>query len=302
MAPQVLQGEYTPQADMWALGVLTFILLANEKPFAAENTEAVIERIFKCDFNFDKDVWKGISQEAKDFVSQLLKIDPEERLTPQQVSATPWLIKQSHLKILNAEFVKDMQRRILEQSMFPFIKNMGLLVLAHNSTTQEISDLRKVFNEFDVDNDGKISLGDFQKTMGNYIFTDVEIKDFFNKLDFFGNGFVYFTEFVAATLEVQGPIKKDRIADAFYRVDIDASGYINKNNIKALLGTEYDEKMIDNAIKQLDKDGKGIPFKRFKKLFSRSISSVSSDTIGMGMSFDSMDGDAQSFRSVRSRR
>ena len=38
MAPEVYQGLYTTQADMWSLGVIAFMLLSGQKPFAASNT------------------------------------------------------------------------------------------------------------------------------------------------------------------------------------------------------------------------------------------------------------------------
>ena len=33
MAPQVIQGVYTSQADLWSVGVITYVLLSNSKPF-----------------------------------------------------------------------------------------------------------------------------------------------------------------------------------------------------------------------------------------------------------------------------
>ena len=67
-----------------------------------------------------------------------------------------------------------------------------------------------------------------------------------------------YTEFVAATLEARGAIEEERLAEAFDRLDSDDSGYISFENLRSLLGSEWNQERIENLIREADtnRDGK----------------------------------------------
>jgi hypothetical protein len=50
----------------------------------------------------------------------------------------------------------------------------------------------------------------------------------------------------------------DNLADAFNRIDTDGKGYISKEDLKKLLGSDYNEKLVDKMIKEADKDRNGL--------------------------------------------
>ena len=66
-----------------------------------------------------------------------------------------------------------------------------------------------------------------------------------------------YTEFLAATLEAQGRIEEERIAEAFDRLDSDDSGYISKANLREFMGKGVTSKQIDALIKEVDNDKDG---------------------------------------------
>jgi hypothetical protein len=76
--------------------------------------------------------------------------------------------------------------------------------------------------------------------------------------DIDGSGKIRYTEFLAATIEAQGAISEERLAEAFDRMDSDDSGYISAENLKEMLGAEFPENEIDAIIKEVDltRDGK----------------------------------------------
>jgi len=46
MAPEVIKNEkYSSKVDVWALGVLTYIMLSNKMPFEGSNVEKVHQSI-----------------------------------------------------------------------------------------------------------------------------------------------------------------------------------------------------------------------------------------------------------------
>ncbi|XP_013397255.1 calcium/calmodulin-dependent protein kinase type IV-like [Lingula anatina] len=91
-APEVLQGNpYSTAVDMWSVGVITYILLCGYEPFYCDNEKEMYKKIIKGDYMFDAPWWDDVSENAKDLVRQLLKVDPAERLTSSQALEHPWL-------------------------------------------------------------------------------------------------------------------------------------------------------------------------------------------------------------------
>jgi len=66
---------------VWSIGVICYILLCGNAPFDGDDDSDIVKAIKKGTFNFDAEVWKGVSAEAKDFITQLLTYDMDKRPT-----------------------------------------------------------------------------------------------------------------------------------------------------------------------------------------------------------------------------
>ncbi|CAG0906676.1 unnamed protein product, partial [Cyprideis torosa] len=75
------------KADMWGLGVILYTLLAGRYPFHDKNTKVVIARIRSGRYV----VPDWVHPAAMDLIESLLRHDPDQRLTPDEVLAHPWL-------------------------------------------------------------------------------------------------------------------------------------------------------------------------------------------------------------------
>jgi hypothetical protein len=92
MAPEVLMGkEYNFSADVWAIGVIAYLLLTGYLPFddEQEDKEVIRKTLFES-IPFYNDSWKNISSKAKDFIKKILKKDKEERITIEGILSDPW--------------------------------------------------------------------------------------------------------------------------------------------------------------------------------------------------------------------
>lgn len=94
MSPQVLQGVYTQQADLWSCGVITYMLLSSHRPFYHKRRKVMIDRIMRAEYDFSKDYWKSTSDEAKDFINHLLVMDPDERMDAEKALNHVWMSKE----------------------------------------------------------------------------------------------------------------------------------------------------------------------------------------------------------------
>jgi len=96
VAPELIMGvEDTPEvqkeSDLWALGGLTYYLLAGYPPFQAESDPQLFKKIMALEFKLTESPWETISQDAKNFVSKLLVKDSKKRLTIDQIRQDVWL-------------------------------------------------------------------------------------------------------------------------------------------------------------------------------------------------------------------
>ena len=95
VAPEVLQEKpYNFKVDLFAIGIITYLLVAGFLPFDHETSEKEIARQTVYEPTpFPSSIWKNISIEAKMFVDNLLNKDPEKRMSIDEVLQHKWLQK-----------------------------------------------------------------------------------------------------------------------------------------------------------------------------------------------------------------
>jgi len=114
VAPQLLRGqEYGVEADMWSIGVITYILLGGYPPFSEENDEELFRKIKAGKYHFHEKYWNHISQEAKDIIAKMLTVDKNDRITAKNALRHPWL--RSSDDVLGAT---DLRENLAEMQKF----------------------------------------------------------------------------------------------------------------------------------------------------------------------------------------
>lgn len=92
IAPEILlRQSYTNAVDMWAIGVITHILLSGQMPFADENRTRLYKAILEAKYSYIGKAWKDVSDSAKDFIDHLLVLDPDKRMTAEEGLRHPWI-------------------------------------------------------------------------------------------------------------------------------------------------------------------------------------------------------------------
>ncbi|XP_058794572.1 uncharacterized protein LOC131666174 isoform X2 [Phymastichus coffea] len=92
VAPEILHYEpITLAADMWSLGVTTYVLLTGFSPFGGETDQETFKNIILGQADFPEELFEDISAAAKDFVARLLVLDPSARMTAKQCLRHEWL-------------------------------------------------------------------------------------------------------------------------------------------------------------------------------------------------------------------
>ena len=92
--PEVVNGEGVEYGmDMWSTGIITYILLSGLSPFRGVNDRETLTRIKECKWNFDDERWTHISDDAKDFIRNLLAYQTERRMDTETALRHPWLLR-----------------------------------------------------------------------------------------------------------------------------------------------------------------------------------------------------------------
>ncbi|XP_062064938.1 myosin light chain kinase, smooth muscle isoform X1 [Lepus europaeus] len=94
VAPEVINYEPISYAtDMWSIGVICYILVSGLSPFMGDNDNETLANVTSATWDFDDEAFDEISDDAKDFISNLLKKDMKNRLDCTQCLQHPWLMK-----------------------------------------------------------------------------------------------------------------------------------------------------------------------------------------------------------------
>lgn len=92
VAPEVVKREkYGPPVDMWAVGVLLYIMLSGKMPFYGHDDAACLNMIRAGHYSMPVREWANISGEAKSLVKGLLQLNADKRLTANAALHHPWL-------------------------------------------------------------------------------------------------------------------------------------------------------------------------------------------------------------------
>lgn len=92
VAPEVVKHEpYGPPVDMWACGVVLYVMLSGRMPFYGTDDVQCLKRTADGIYSFPDREWKNVSSAAKSLVKALLQIKPERRLTAKAALQHRWL-------------------------------------------------------------------------------------------------------------------------------------------------------------------------------------------------------------------
>ncbi|XP_020524255.1 CDPK-related kinase 3 isoform X2 [Amborella trichopoda] len=199
VAPEVLHRSYSMEADIWSIGVITYILLCGSRPFWARTESGIFRAVLRADPNFDDAPWPAVSPEAKDFVKRLLIKDHRKRMTAAQALTHPWLRDEQHhipLDILIYKLVKSYLRAT------PF-KRAALKALSKSLSEDELLYLSSQFKLLEPNRDGRVSLENFKMALlrnATDAMKESRVLDILNSMESLSSRKMNFEEFCAAAI------------------------------------------------------------------------------------------------------
>lgn len=279
MAPELWSDslkEYDSSVDMWAMGVVTFMLLSGKRPFHHQDRKEKARMIRNDALKFSGSEWERVSDAAKDFCWQLMQKEPRKRLAASQALEHQWIKQASTLHSGKDAAEELAAHTCVVDSLQAFaraddVKKAALEVIAFSTPPQKVEELRELFVKMDVDNSGTIDAQEFRKAMAHSKMTDEKVDKLFKEIDYNGSGALDYTEFLGAALASQKGMQKPSLLQAFSMLDRDGNGQISPSELRSLLGNRIDDQEIARVIKDIAGDAGFLTFQDFKTLMLRDV-------------------------------
>lgn len=98
VAPEILNYEpITTATDLWSVGVIAFMLVTGESPFAGDDKQETYLNVSQVNVDYSREAFSRVSELAVDFIRKLLVKTPEDRPSAADCMAHPWLWQQHHI-------------------------------------------------------------------------------------------------------------------------------------------------------------------------------------------------------------
>jgi calcium-dependent protein kinase len=238
VAPEVIRGSYDERCDVWAIGVISFLLLSGDPPFGGcggpEPLMTVRSNILRGSFRFEpEEIWANVSVLARDFIKDMLKTDPKDRPTARKAQQHQWLqewasrSRKGKDNRLNPNVVKA----LVNFKEFSDMRKLLCEVLSFTLLPYQIKELRREFEKMDTEGSGEISLAALKQVLVSNAgagslgaLTEEEVEDIFNAMRVRKTETrIHWHEFIAAGLS-QCKVDDRNLRLAFDRLDSDHKG------------------------------------------------------------------------------
>ena len=278
VAPEIINGHYGPECDIWSLGVILHVLLVGYPPFRGENKAEIFKKVLKAKYNLKEKEFDTVSAEAKDLIKKLLNPDAKKRITAADAMEEPWfniMMHSANDRVLDNGIIGRLNSfKAISKLRVEVIKMMVQFL-----SESDIKSLKNTFRMLDKSHTGFISPNDLKAglvTIGlesnSQNIHSNQYLDIISEADFDKNGQINYTEFIAATLDMRTIMKQENVWAAFKKFDIvcnmqDNKGFITRENLKKALektGIEISDQDVSEMMNGLKlKNLNQVDFKEF---------------------------------------
>eukprot|EP00730_Choanoeca_flexa_P018865 TRINITY_DN9196_c0_g1_i4.p1 TRINITY_DN9196_c0_g1~~TRINITY_DN9196_c0_g1_i4.p1 ORF type:complete len:492 (+),score=123.20 TRINITY_DN9196_c0_g1_i4:35-1477(+) len=92
LSPEVIKRQaYDTQVDVFACGIILYILLCGYPPFWDEQQQKLYEQIKQGSYDYPSPEWDSVTPAAKDLIDRMLDTNPKTRITIQEAMKHPWI-------------------------------------------------------------------------------------------------------------------------------------------------------------------------------------------------------------------
>ena len=287
IAPEVLKKHYDEKCDLWSCGVILYILLSGRPPFGGENDKEIMERVALGKYDLQSSPFNKVSKSGIDLIQKLLIMDPKKRISAQDALLHPWFKENKSKELFNQikdeSTLKKLINNLKAYRKDSIIQETALAYLVHNfPQMKDVVNACKLFNQIDVNGDGKINKAELLKGLQAKYKSDTleqDVEQIYKNIDMDNNGYIEYEEFVRAAVSKERFINENVLRFAFRYFDKDGSGEITFDEIEDVFKQSITDKAkvhesLKQIISEVDSNGDGIiSFNEFSDIMKKMLKS-----------------------------
>ena len=285
IAPEVLKKHYDEKCDLWSCGVILYILLSGRPPFGGENDKEIMERVALGKYDLQSSPFNKVSKSGIDLIQKLLIMDPKKRISAQDALLHPWFKENKSKELFNQikdeSTLKKLINNLKAYRKDSIIQETALAYLVHNfPQMKDVVNACKLFNQIDVNGDGKINKAELLKGLQAKYKSDTleqDVEQIYKNIDMDNNGYIEYEEFVRAAVSKERFINENVLRFAFRYFDKDGSGEITFDEIEDVFKQSITDKAkvhesLKQIISEVDSNGDGIiSFNEFSDIMKKML-------------------------------
>ena len=259
-SPEVLKNNYDSKCDIWACGVIMYILLSGEIPFAGENETEIMKSIMNKKVSFDSSFFNTVSDEAKDLIEKCLVFHKSKRLNAKEALNHPFFKIDMDLKnFFQEDLTVEINQVLIRMKQFSTKSKFHqaiLVFLAYNYAGKRLTQkLKYIFFYINKSMDGRIKpkelLNVYQENKMRI--TKDEVIKIIKSIDFNNSGAIEYEEFIRIALPKEVLFTEVNLKEAFDLFDTNKKGIITVNDMKEVLGmnSDVDENVVLNFMNDI---------------------------------------------------
>jgi calcium-dependent protein kinase len=285
IAPEVLKKHYDEKCDLWSCGVILYILLSGRPPFGGENDKEIMERVAVGKYDIQSSPFNKVSKAGIDLIQKLLIMEPKKRISAQEALLHPWFKENKSKELFNQIKDESALRKLINNlksyKKDSIIQETALAYLVHNfPQMKDVVNACKLFNQIDVNGDGKINKAELLKGLQSKYKSDTledDVEQIYKNIDMDNNGYIEYEEFVRAAVSKERFINENVLRFAFRYFDKDGSGEITFDEIEDVFKQSITDKAkvhesLKQIIQEVDTNGDGIiSFNEFSDIMKKML-------------------------------
>lgn len=233
LSPEVVNNSYGLECDVWSCGVILYILLSGYPPFDGKNNLEIFNKIKKMQFDFNKPVWAGVSELARDLIRKLLQ-PAKSRISALEALNHPWIRSQGSSLAPKLDLIDSLKQNLQEfNSRNKLHGAITAFISSQVISNRDTKHIREAFKALDTNSDGKISKEELAQGLTENPELVLQIM---HKVDTDQNGFIDLDEFIQAAISEKVLLTKENLKKAFDMFDLDSSGKISFVELQTVLG------------------------------------------------------------------